>query len=244
MISKLEEKENANFLNSSNAGLLKTTIGRLRMHTALVYLQDLADSQVSTYEQNAMAKAKEALSIDRPITLPPLPTDLHLTGTRLSKITQAIAYKTIQSLKHVPQRPRTCSMLSHIKMIIAKVNKKIPSEKQIWLSFRIKDFPMPIKVFLWKCTHDAYKVGSYWNRPSMKPELAARGVCEHDNSEDSLNHILTECTSNRQAIIWEMVSNIWRRRTGEHLPKQDIFSILGSPLMIKQEDGRKSPGLS
>lgn len=173
------------------------------MHMAPIFFQDLADSQMTSNKGNMRIIAREALNNDKPISLSPIPTELHLTGTKLMKITQVIAYKTIRGELLVPQRSRTRAMISKVKTAIAKVNKRTPSEKQIWLSFRSKDFSKLLRIFLCKCAHDTYKVGPYWNCLNMKLELRVRGMCKHDNGENSLNHILTECICTSQFLVWE-----------------------------------------
>lgn len=46
--------------------------------------------------------------------------------------------------------------------------------------------------------HNAYKMESYWDKPTMKPTPKERVICKHDGEIDSLNHIIPECTSIEQ----------------------------------------------
>lgn len=182
----LREIEDKGFLGIKNAGLLRTVIARLRMHTSPIFFQDLKDFPSSKDEAAAGALAKAALQGGEIMVLPPIPTELHLTGAKLSRMTQATAYKTIKSNAKPPTRPRTRMMLDGAKRVIGKENKRIPSDDQIWSSLRDKDMSRLIRVFLWKSMHNAYKVGAYWNKPNMPPELQRRHKCEQDGTEDSL----------------------------------------------------------
>lgn len=146
------------------------------------------------------------------MVLPPIPTELHLTEAKLSKMTQAIAYKTIMRSKEVPVRPQTERMMKNIINCVKKFNRKSPNIKQVWRSFWSKGFSKLLKIFLWKCAHNAYKVGSYWDKANMKPELKEQQWCKHDGETDSINHILTECSCPGQKLVWEAVKDMWRKK--------------------------------
>lgn len=161
LTSSLSDGEDSGFINSNNSGLLRTVIGRLRMCASPTYFVDLADTQESVNEIEVRSLAKNALRNERPMVLSPIPTELHLTGVKLAKMTQAILYKTIMRSKDVPIRPRTGKVTKEIVSCMKRLNRKPPSTKQIWTSLQSKEFARPLKIFLWKCAHDAYKVGLY-----------------------------------------------------------------------------------
>ncbi|KAE9390539.1 hypothetical protein BT96DRAFT_833264, partial [Gymnopus androsaceus JB14] len=66
--------------------------------------------------------------------------------------------------------------------------------------------------FLWMVTHDAYWIGTHWLRGSMKPELQERAICNECGKIDDFRHILTECESPGQALIWKLVEKIWEMK--------------------------------
>ncbi|KNZ82218.1 hypothetical protein J132_04178 [Termitomyces sp. J132] len=239
------EKEDSGFVDTMNSGLLQIVLGRLRMHTAPVTFMDLDGTQVSMYEKKATSLAKAALKKERPILLPPIPTELHLTGAKLSKITQAIAYKTIMKIKSICGRPQMGKTMESIISHVKGVNRRSPSRKQIWSSLRCKDFSKPLQMFLWKCAHDAYKVGMYWDKPSMDPVLRERARCKHDGEVDSMEHILTKCKCTGQGLVWSTVREMWKNKTDNEFPETSLGSILGSALLtIKDEEGKPSQGLT
>lgn len=116
-------------------------------------------------------------------------------------MTQAIAYGTIKGLSENQIKPRTQKMLQKIKIYVKKVNSAIPNNSMIWKRIRNKDFSRQVRVFLWKMLHDAYKVGQYWDYPSMDQALRDQVQCKHNNCTDLMEHILSECTSPGQIII-------------------------------------------
>ncbi|KAG6875062.1 hypothetical protein C0992_005338 [Termitomyces sp. T32_za158] len=107
LTTNLESKEDAGFIGSRNAGLLRTIVGRLRMHAAPVTFRNLKDSPRNRWELEARDLAQESFEKERPMVLPLIPVELHLTGAKLSKMLQARAYRTIKSLKPIQLRPRT-----------------------------------------------------------------------------------------------------------------------------------------
>ena len=83
----LNYKEDAGFLGIYNVGLLRVVVDMLRMHLVLITFIDLAYTQATPTKSKASLLAKEAMNNMRPMSLPLIPIELHLTGTKLSKIT-------------------------------------------------------------------------------------------------------------------------------------------------------------
>ncbi|KAF9269407.1 hypothetical protein L218DRAFT_807598, partial [Marasmius fiardii PR-910] len=74
----------------------------------------------------------------------------------------------------------------------------------IWKEIRHKDFTGETKYFMWMTVHDAYMVGSNWQRPNYKPELQERAICQRCRKLEDAEHILTQCQCNGQKTIWSM----------------------------------------
>jgi hypothetical protein len=84
---------------------------------------------------------------------------LWLTGMKLSKLTQSLAYQGIQQKKtqsNLHQRRATTQMINQIQNEVKDTTGKIPSEDQIWKAVRHKYFSRNAHYFLWMATHDAY----------------------------------------------------------------------------------------
>ena len=208
-------------------------------------LYGLSGDPPTGLENTASSLAEAALNDERPMVLPPIPTELHVSGAKLTGLSQALAYKALRSSMQTPTRPRTVRMLEGIKLCVSQVNGNPPNNKQIWCSLRSKDLAKPLRVFLWKSMHNAYKIGSYWDKPSMSQELKKRSRCVHNGEIDSMDHILSKCSCPGQGLIWNLADALWKRKTGSALHRQDLFTIPRSPLMrIKDESGKTPPCLS
>lgn len=70
----------------------------------------------------------------------------------------------------------------------------------------------------------------------MPPNFRSRAICPCDDIVNSLDHILSSCSSPGQRIVWKLVNSVWKAWSGKALPKQNVSSILGSPLV--NIDGR------
>ncbi|KAH9910347.1 uncharacterized protein B0H18DRAFT_896059, partial [Fomitopsis serialis] len=130
-----------------------------------------------------------------------------VTGARLARLTQSIAYKGILSQKSTAPRKQTEVNIAAIRRHEER-NGPITSAT-IWSNARHKDFTRPFAVFLWKCIHGALKCGNFWFKI---PNYEDRAQCSFCGEIESLPHILFECTATGQRDIWEMTATIWRKK--------------------------------
>lgn len=132
----MQKNKDRGYLGAKNAGLLRMTVGRLRMHAAPITFEELKDFPHTKEEKEASTLARSTLNEKELMTLPPIPTELHLTRVKISKITitQAIAYKTIKLNTSTPTRARTKKMIEDVKSAVARSHSGQPDEKQIWKS--------------------------------------------------------------------------------------------------------------
>ncbi|KAH0580613.1 hypothetical protein H2248_002102 [Termitomyces sp. 'cryptogamus'] len=232
--------EDKGFIGVRNAGLLRTVIGCLRMHSSSIIFQDLSKSPLSMIEHKTVGIAEEAMNQNAVLILPPIPTELHITGARLLKVTQATAYKHIRNVAPACTRRRTTARIDEVKRVMITSSGKVPQDRAIWKGLRDKDFSRQTRVFLWKSAHDAYKVGTYWDKQNMAPELRERSECKHDGKLDSLDHIMSECSCPGQSQIWNLASEFWNKRTGKTFPSLNISSVIGLMLLAQQKEGEVS----
>ncbi|KAJ6588312.1 hypothetical protein B0H19DRAFT_872593, partial [Mycena capillaripes] len=52
------------------------------------------------------------------------------------------------------------------------------------------------------------QIGNYWTHI---PECEEKVVCQMCGIEENLEHILTECESPGQEIVWREVESLWAR---------------------------------
>ncbi|KAI0073170.1 hypothetical protein K474DRAFT_1569324, partial [Panus rudis PR-1116 ss-1] len=98
-------------------------------------------------------------------------------------------------------RRKTQIILETIQISFKSFSNYTPTPAMIWKSIRSKDFRRNISDFLWKSTHDTYRVGGFWTNI---PGYQDRVECPTCQVEESMTHILTECNSAGQQQIWTL----------------------------------------
>jgi hypothetical protein len=104
------------------------------------------------------------------------------------------------------------------------------SEQATWKAIRHKDFTKETHTFLWNVAHDAFMVGNKWLRDSFPDEIQQRANCSTCGAEDSMEHILTQCSAPGQEEIWELARDIWEKRGYEWI-KPGLGLIIGCGLV-------------
>ena len=79
-----------------------------------------------------------------------------------------------------------------------------------------------IQVFLWKSLHQAHHCSHYWLHIPNYKQWADCHVC---NNFESLGHILSECDTSGQSIIWPLTQELWLKKLP--WPTLSLSSILG-----------------
>jgi hypothetical protein len=112
----------------------------------------------------------------------------------------------------------------------------MPTDATIWHSIRNKDITRNICVFLWKILHKTQKCGDYWLKiPGFEHHIN----CPTCHVDESMTHILMECSVPGQKEIWNLASTLWAKKH-ETWPKiRNIGSITGCGLASFQDDEGK-----
>lgn len=118
---------------------------------------------------------------------------------------------------------------------------RTPTDKAIWRAIKHPDFHHKTRDFLWKTMHGAYRVGKWWENIS---NYKTRATCIHCGVEDSMEHILTECSVPGQHELWELTEYLWRKKH-PHWHRPTLGLILGASLIeIRDEDGKINKGVT
>jgi hypothetical protein len=83
-----------------------------------------------------------------------------------------------------------------------------------------------VRAFLWKCTHNAYKIGNFWDKI---PEHEHYSLCPVCKVEKSMEHILLQCTIPGQQVIWNLARQLWELKK-KRWPRISYGTILGCSL--------------
>ncbi|KAF9256213.1 hypothetical protein L218DRAFT_1027531 [Marasmius fiardii PR-910] len=90
-------------------------------------------------------------------------------------------------------------------------------------AFDIKTSRVNVEPFLWMSIHDAYMIGSNWQRPNYSAEHQEKAIC---GVLEDMEHILTKCESNGQEMIWRLAKRLWNKKGMRWRPLR-LGDILG-----------------
>ncbi|KAJ6566264.1 hypothetical protein B0H19DRAFT_940693 [Mycena capillaripes] len=170
-----------------------------------------------------------------------VPNGMALPGVSLTENRQRTFYKSIREMKakEVAVRPSTRKKLDAVREKIGESYDKYVSDEDIWTSTRSRDILPRAAQFLWKSIHNAHKIGHYW---SHIPECEDRDTCSECEIEESLEHILMDCQSLGQEIIWKAAETVWAGKRRDW-PEVSLGGVLGCGLAVfRDEQGRKDEG--
>lgn len=127
-------------------------------------------------------------------------------GVLISHGTQRYFTKVISSLKISPHRKSTETNLERIRCCIKDISNYSPPDKQIWRSLRSRDIQRITRNFLWKCVHNTFRVGRFWDHIE---NLEILGQCPNCKVDGSLEHIMLDCDAPGQRQVWALCARLW-----------------------------------
>ncbi|KAJ7151848.1 hypothetical protein C8R43DRAFT_886501 [Mycena crocata] len=198
--------------------------------TTLAVVKETEGVQEATKMARAAAKRTDHGYVD--LQMHP---DSTLHGTKLATLTQAMAYRAIKELRDKVTRKATESNVQTIQEAIRTAFGKTPTVGAVWKSIRNKDISRQVRNFLWKSVHGANRVGKYWRHI---PDMEDRANCQVCGVEESMQHILFECTTPGQSETWLLSKDLWLLKH-ETWPSLSIGAALGCGLAtFKSSDGK------
>ncbi|PBK82299.1 hypothetical protein ARMGADRAFT_946869 [Armillaria gallica] len=150
-----------------------------------------------------------------------------VNGMKLATMTQAIAYHGIKEQHGKCQRKATDYGIDRIRASIADVNGIAPSDAMIWRAMRNNNISRNVRGFLWKVTHKAYRLGNAWT--DLGPEYASQALCLGCGAEETMEHILLDCSIPGQEQVWSLTQGLWEKK-GHMWPCLLLGLILGCML--------------
>ncbi|KAI0822878.1 hypothetical protein BC628DRAFT_1411930 [Trametes gibbosa] len=145
-----------------------------------------------------------------------IPRQLRMTGAKLSKVTQKLAYKAIHIKKaaKVEERRRTKERVGQvIRDLKEDLNVHIAPET-LWKSLGKEIISREARQWMWMTLHDAYMVGTHWLRPNMSDELKERATCKICGQTETMEHILFTCTAQGRETVWSLLRHAWTASGG------------------------------
>ncbi|KAK1230630.1 hypothetical protein PQX77_006273 [Marasmius sp. AFHP31] len=170
---------------------------------------------------------------------PGIHPSLRISGMKLASISQSNAYRAIRSrkAKAYKGRERTNKNIKRVQQAVRDRFGFTPVKDEVWKALRHKDLQREEKYFLWMTMHDAYMVGSNWQRSGYKPEFQERAICKKCGVLETMEHLLTECEQNGQKTIWEQTGKLWEKK-GFQWEKPNFGTILGCGMKDIRHSGQ------
>ncbi|KDQ52874.1 hypothetical protein JAAARDRAFT_137934 [Jaapia argillacea MUCL 33604] len=155
------------------------------------------------------------------LTVPP---SFNLQGAKLSAITQAIAYKGIWERARQTTWPKASISLERTRLALKDANGNLDTDQMIWMGSQSSDIQQKISQYLFLAMHQTQIIGSFWrNIPNFKERAVCRACGDID---ESMEHILLECSAMEGPLIWNLVRSLWPTSWGDW-PHLSIGTILG-----------------
>lgn len=224
----LEDSENKGYLNTEHSRRIRAIHAEVRQRNGPTYLRLKTD--INGLGREAKNLAKSALdddSTDEPTEK--VTREWRVTGARLNTITQSLAYKHIRRIKMKTYKPRhdTKKTLKRVQKEIKKHLHTEVNESEIWKTIRHKDITRTTRYFLWMVIHNAYMIGSNWDRQGFSEEYQERGICQKCKTKESMEHILFQCKAKGRKTTWKEAKGIWKRKTNTEWPEPCLGTIVG-----------------
>ena len=174
------------------------------------------------------------------LTLNP-PANMIPSGVKLTAMSQKDFYRGIKKKNRPPPRRSSEINIGRIQACVAEEFGLDPTPETIWKTTKHKDLTKKTREFLWKCIHDAFKIGKFWSKIE---NYKHRGLCAHCESEESMEYILTECDAPGREQIWSLANELWNKRSPEAIPTS-YGTLLGCCLSnYKKQNGKPNKGLN
>ncbi|KNZ73963.1 hypothetical protein J132_09038, partial [Termitomyces sp. J132] len=230
LTSLLSKHENEGWIGTENKEIFKPLVATLRERKGLTILEKVKGHAGIEGNEGADRLANEGAKSQNPTNINLEITEAYeVLGAKLASITQALAYKSILESQLAPEQKGTITHLDMTRWATKERTGDLPQDITIWKSLRSKHLTRDIRNFLWKCMHNTYKLGKYWENI---PDCSERATCPRCRIEESLDHILTECEVSGQEEVWTMVRTIFEKN-GADSTKPSLGDILGCAIEMK-----------
>ncbi|PBK78778.1 hypothetical protein ARMSODRAFT_866108, partial [Armillaria solidipes] len=207
---KLEEREDLGWYGHEDKEIAISTVAQLRSRSGETSFSYITPGSTEARQVQALATTSQNLQAFQQDNTIHEGINGRLTGARLSKVSQAIAYRLIRDLKIVSPRTKTLQNMDITRWNVASRTGILPEASKIWKSLNCKDIRKPVQVFLWRTMHGAYKIGPYWDHI---PNYEHRSNCPICEVPETMEHILIDCRAPERQQIWDLARATWEQKS-------------------------------
>jgi len=173
LFSQLNKEEDLGFLLTQHPYQIQALVAELRNKKQETFFLYKSFDENGPLEVEITNLLNEGINLENEIGSEiEINPETIISGAKLSKLTQATAYRIIRFLKMRKYSKRRQTKMN-VEKIIQDVKQTLQitlEEKNLWNGIRNNDLNCTTKVFLWMAIHDAYMIGENWLRPSFALE--------------------------------------------------------------------------
>ena len=220
----LEDWENKGWIEVCNRDWFKRAAYLLRKRSATTTFQWVKGHNGNKGNEECDKLAKEGAEKERSDHIDlTIPDHFDVQGAKLATLTQAIAYRGIRERAKKLERKTTQLNLEKIKGDLKDITGEEETNAAIWHNVRMNPIRLRIQQFFFKTIHGTHKIGRYWLNIEG---YSQRATCRNCEDDESMNHILTECTHPTTQRIWALAKETWPHGE-ETWPEITLGTILG-----------------
>ncbi len=132
---------------------------------------------------------------------------------------------------------RKCAQVTVQQLLatVESINGVEPAPSRLWKSIRHKDISRPMRGFLWRALQGTFKIGAFWER--LGPQYATRGDSPSCKVQESMEHILIECSIEGRSTLWTLAKELWEMRGQEWVPPTYRVALGATLVQIMKKDG-------
>ncbi|KAG2148793.1 hypothetical protein DEU56DRAFT_729869 [Suillus clintonianus] len=240
LTNHLRNWEDRGWIDIANSDIFRATVYQLRKRSATTTFRWIKghsnnkgnDEADKLAEIGALKNEYDHMDIK-------IPPEFDLQGTKLTQITQALAYRQLISSPTLEYKHSTLGLLDITRYAIKDISNTLETDRSIWKARKNKDLTKKFQIFTYKALHNAFKVGDFWTNIPTFEHRAKCQICEEDT--ESMSHILTDCNSTARKLIWRLAEQTWPTNI---IPWPDISigTILGCGVIsIPHEQNKEDP---
>ncbi|KAJ7077992.1 hypothetical protein B0H15DRAFT_760568, partial [Mycena belliarum] len=219
--------------------LLKAIAASLRGRGSRCTFQEAGSQHAMSMDNAAEIAALGMENDEQAILRTDIPAAYELKGAKLRTGTQRSFYKTMIVQRPRPERIKTTIMLDMTRHAAHELSGRTPTDDQIWLALRHRDITRTTRDFMWRCMHQAYKIGDYWR---SIPTYENRAICQVCNVDETMEHILLERSAPGQESLWKLAQELWELK-GHPWPDMSIGKVLACGMAdFKSARGKSDAG--
>ncbi|KAH9830778.1 uncharacterized protein C8Q71DRAFT_716431 [Rhodofomes roseus] len=212
LVDELERWEDTDWRGISNRDAWKALTNALRQRCAVTTFRKAKSKAEKQLLVDGRSTARQLARLNTFLTVIPQSAQcFDLSGVKMKCLTQRLAYRMIRLRNHTV-RASTERSLSSIIPEIQGQNGKDASAEELWISLKSKDIRKTISDYMWKCVHNAHRVGSFWENI---PGLEDRAKCSYCGATESMKHILIDCQAPGRDIVWDLAGSLWKTKQAE-----------------------------